>query len=95
MKSLIIANWKCNPLTLQETKRLFNSVKRGIKNIKNAEVVICPPFVYLPNIQHLKSNIQLGAQDCFWEEKGAFTGEISVSMLKNLGCRYIITGHSE
>jgi len=95
MKPLIVANWKCNPTTLQEAKRLFNSVKEEMRNLKNSEVVICPPFVYLSNIQYLKSNIKLGAQDCFWEGKGAFTGEISPLMLKNLGCEYVIVGHSE
>jgi len=95
MEPLIVANWKMNPITLAEVKNLFNSVKNGIKNIKNAKVVICPPFVYLSNIQYLKSNIKLGAQDCFWEEKGAFTGEISPLTLKNLGCEYVIIGHSE
>jgi len=89
MKPLVIANWKCNPTILKEAKRLFNSVKNGIKNIKNVEVVICPPFVYLPA---LRAN---GAQDCFWKEKGAFTGEVSPSMLKDIGCQYVIIGHSE
>jgi len=95
MKPLIVANWKCNPSTLEEAKRLFNSVKRGVKNIKNVEVVICPPFVYLSSIKYQVSRIKLGAQDCFYEQKGAFTGEISPLMLKNLGCQYVIVGHSE
>jgi len=95
MKPLIIANWKCNPTTQQEAKRLFNLVKRGIKSIKNTEVVICPPFLYISNLKSQISNLKLGAQDCFWEEKGAFTGEISPLMLKDLGCQYVIIGHSE
>jgi len=70
-------------------------VKKEVKNIKKVEIVICPPFTFLSNIQYPISNIKLGAQDCFWEEKGAFTGEISPLMLKNLGCEYIIIGHSE
>ena len=89
MRPLIVANWKMNPDSLAEAEKLFNSVGRGIKKIKKIEVVICPPFVYLPI---LKTN---GAQDCFWEEKGAFTGEVSVKMLKNFGVKYIIIGHSE
>lgn len=89
MKALVVANWKMNPTNLAEAKRLFNSVKKGIKNVRNVEVVICPPFVYLPA---LKAN---GAQDCFWEEKGAFTGEVSPKMLKDLGVKYVIIGHSE
>jgi triosephosphate isomerase len=96
MKPLVVANWKMNPETLAEAKKLFNSVAKGVKNIKNAEVVICPPFVYIPHIPHTnKYNIRLGAQDCFWEEKGAYTGEISPKMLKDLGVRYVILGHSE
>lgn len=95
MKPLIIANWKMNPCTLAEAKQLFNSVKTGIKNIKGAEVVICPPFIYLSTLISRSSILKIGAQDCFWEKRGAFTGEISAFMLKNLGCRYIIIGHSE
>lgn len=95
MRPLIVANWKCNPTSLNEAKRLFNLVKNGTKNIKKVEVVICPPFAFLSNIQYLISNIQLGSQDCFWEEKGAYTGEVSPIMLKNLGVKYVIIGHSE
>jgi len=95
MKPLIIANWKCNPTTLKEAKALFNSVGKGIKNIKNVEVVICPPFLYLSNVKCQTSNVKIGAQNCFWEEKGAFTGEISPRMLKDIGVKYVILGHSE
>lgn len=95
-KHLVLANWKMNPATLTEAKRLFSLVKRGVKDVKNVEVVICPPYVYLPILQ--RSNdlaIKLGAQDCFWEEEGAFTGEVSPLMLKNLKAEYVIIGHSE
>jgi len=106
MQKLIVANWKMNPQSLKEAKRLFNSVKNWIKRhsnvLKNIGIIICPPFVYLPgfalstsNLRHRTSNISLGAQDLFWEEKGAFTGEISPKMLKNLGVEYVIVGHSE
>jgi len=88
-KPLIIANWKCNPASLQEAKKLFNSVKKGIGRIKKAEVVICPPFIFIPS---LKAN---GAQDSFWENEGPFTGEISPTMLKKSGVEYVILGHSE
>ena len=95
-KPLIVANWKCNPTTLAEAKRLLNSVKKGAKNIKNVEVVICPPFVYLATSNKQQATgIKLGAQDCFWEESGAFTGEVSPKMLRNLGLKYVIIGHSE
>jgi triosephosphate isomerase len=104
MKKLIVANWKMNPQSLQEANKLFNSIKNWIKRhsnvLKNIRIIICPPFVYLSNIassnfQHQTSNISLGAQDLFWEEKGSFTGEISPKMLKNLGVEYVIVGHSE
>ena len=92
MKNLIVANWKMNPVKLKEAEKLFDSINRGVKGIKNTEVVICPPFIYLSG---LGSKIRLGAQNCFWENKGAYTGEISPSMLKDLGCQYVIIGHSE
>jgi len=88
MKLLIVANWKCHPKTLREAKLLFNSIIKGVKDI-DAEVVICPPFVYLPVLK------ATGAQDVFWENEGAYTGEISPAMLKNLGLKYVIVGHSE
>jgi triosephosphate isomerase len=104
MEKLIVANWKMNPQSLAEAMELFNSVKNWVKKysnvLKNIGIIICPPFVYLSNIissnlQHSTLNIFFGAQDLFWEEKGAFTGEISPKMLKNLGVEYVIIGHSE
>lgn len=94
-KLIIVANWKMNPQSLAEAKQLFNSVKNGLKNVKGAEVVICPPFPYLSFINNQLSIIKLGGQNCFWEEKGAYTGEISSVMLKNFACKYVIIGHSE
>lgn len=91
MKKLIVANWKENPTTQQEAKELFELVKKEVKGIKHAEVVICPPFVYLP----LFANLTLGAQNVSYQEKGAFTGEVSALMLKDLKVKYVIVGHSE
>ncbi len=94
----IVANWKMNPESLIEAKALLNEIVRVLKRTKNLEVVICPPFVYLSELKSKISklkNFKLGAQNCFWEHKGAFTGEISPLMLKNLGCEYVILGHSE
>ncbi|MGB9743127.1 MAG: triose-phosphate isomerase [Minisyncoccales bacterium] len=95
MKNLIVGNWKTNPVSLVEAKHLFNLIKRGVKNLKKTEVVICPPFLFLSELKKNQKPIKLGAQNCFWAEKGAFTGEISPLMLKNLGCDYVILGHSE
>lgn len=96
MKSLIIANWKMNPVTIAEAKQLFDLVKKGVKNIKKAEVVVCPPFIYLSAIKPYSNKaMKIGAQNCFWEKEGAYTGEISLPMLKDMGCKYVIVGHSE
>ena len=104
MKSIIVANWKQNPTNQKEAKQLFDAVKKGVKN-SNADVVICPPFIYLPllkakagTVLHLPkpgTGLYLGAQNIHFEEKGAFTGEISALQLKDLGIEYVIIGHSE
>jgi triosephosphate isomerase len=90
MTPLIAANWKLNPITKKEAENIFNGIKKGIKKT-SAEVVVCPPFVYLSALKGLS----LGAQSVSYEEKGAFTGEISGVMLKDLGVEYVIIGHSE
>jgi triosephosphate isomerase len=95
MKLLIIGNWKCNPVKLEEAKKIFVSVENEMKEIENVETVICPPFVYLLDLKPISNNLKIGAQDCLWEESGAFTGAISPLMLKNIGCQYVILGHSE
>jgi len=96
MKKLIIANWKMNPVSLKEAQKMFLVLKSGIKNNK-AEVVVCPPFVYLTEAKKVFGTgvIKIGSQNCFWENKGAFTGEVSPSMLKSLGIGYVVLGHSE
>lgn len=95
MKPIIIANWKMNPVSLKEAKKLFSSVCKKAKNSK-AEVVFCPPFVYF-SIFSVKfpNNVKIGAQNCYFEKAGAFTGEISVFQLTDLKCKYVIVGHSE
>lgn len=99
MKKIIIANWKMNPSSEKEAVELFNAVKNGIKESKNTEVVICPPFIYLPILKgpvlgEVEGMI-LGAQNVFFKSEGAYTGEISPSMLKNFNVEYVIVGHSE
>lgn len=90
MNPLIIANWKCNPATLKEAQELFNGIK---KDIENKNVVICPPTIFLSSL--ICEGIKFGAQNCFSENKGAYTGEISPQMIKSIGCEYVIIGHSE
>lgn len=92
----MVANWKMNPDSLNKANLLFDSVKKGIHQNKKAEIVICPPFVYLNDLKkNLSSSLKLGAQNCFWDKKGSYTGGISTLMLKNLECKYVIIGHSE
>lgn len=97
MKKIIIANWKMNPQTLIDAKKLFLEVKKTASRIKNAQTIICPPFVYLSELNKLYSGhrITLGAQDVFWEENGSHTGEISINEIKSVGVKYVILGHSE
>ncbi len=94
-KKFIIANWKMNPQTSEEALRLIRSLSsRHVSD--NVELVVVPPFVYLEQIKKMLSKeIKLGAQNVSFAERGAYTGEISGLMLKNLGCNYIIIGHSE
>lgn len=87
MKKLIVANWKLNPTTLKDARDLAASISVKAKNI----TVLCPPTVYLSQIDYPRT----GAQDCFWAEKGAFTGQTSPAQLKDMKVKYCIIGHSE
>ena len=82
--------------TVGEASELVNSMVPKLNEIKGAEKVLCPPFVSLPAVSALLkgSEVGLGAQNMYWEEKGAFTGEVSPAMVKEL-CQYVILGHSE
>ncbi|MBM4349410.1 MAG: triose-phosphate isomerase [Deltaproteobacteria bacterium] len=92
----IAGNWKMNK-TVEEAIDLVKGLKVHLKGIEDVEVAIAPPFTALyPVAQELKgSSIHLASQNLFWEGKGAFTGEISPAMLKEINCRYAIIGHSE
>ena len=97
MRRVIIAgNWKMNK-NITESIDLANSIKRSLYDVEEVEIVVCPPFTSLSDVNEivLESNIKLGAQDVYWEKEGAFTGEVSSGMLKNVGCEYCIIGHSE
>lgn len=95
-KPLIAANWKMHNIVSQSSF-LVKRLKELLRDIGNREVVIFPPFTSLEtvSIEIENTNIKLGAQNMHYEIEGAFTGEISAVMLKNLGCRYVILGHSE
>lgn len=95
-RPIIAGNWKMNK-TITEAIELVNGFKRELYNIEDIDIVVCPPFTALSEVAELliDSNIQLGAQDLFWEQNGAFTGEVSAPMLKDAGAKYVIIGHSE
>ncbi len=80
-----------------EAASLVKALKVKVVNIKKVDMAVCPPFTNLANVAELLKGtaIKLGAQNLFWEEKGAFTGEVSAEMLLSVGCEYVIIGHSE
>ncbi|MFH1380965.1 MAG: triose-phosphate isomerase, partial [Candidatus Omnitrophota bacterium] len=95
-KPIIAGNWKMYK-TLEESIELSNDIKRGLYDITNVEIVLCPPFTSLSDTRDvvLDTNILLGGQNMHWENEGAFTGEISAPMLAACGAKYVIIGHSE
>ena len=95
MKKLIVANWKMNPDSLGRAISLAKKIDAGIPKKKNIEVVIAPPFPFLERVRGQVSRVKIGAQDAFWEDTGAYTGEVSATMLKHSGVEYVIIGHSE
>lgn len=95
-KPIIAGNWKLNK-TSSEAVSLTTELKTLVANYTEAEIVVAPTFTTLSEVHSVikGSNILLAAQDVYWEDNGAFTGEISVPMLKDVGCEYVIIGHSE
>ena len=99
-KNLIAGNWKMNN-TIPEAVVLAQEISNGIYPdiLDEVDVAVCPPFVDLKPVKSVfefdRVNIALGAQNVYWEPKGAFTGEISIPMIKEIGCTYCIVGHSE
>lgn len=93
---MLAANWKMNK-TVPEAREFVKAFALAVKDITDAEIVIAPPFTSLMAVGEAinGTNIRLSAQNVFYEEKGAYTGEISPAMLKDAGCEYVIIGHSE
>ena len=95
-KKFVVGNWKMYT-TAAEARRLAKAVVDGVSNEERVSVAICPPFPYLALVGEILkgSRVALGAQNLFPEKEGAFTGEVSPTMLLDLGCKYVILGHSE
>ena len=97
-KPIIAGNWKMYK-TIKEAIELANGIKRELFKLDFAavDVVLCPAFTVLSEVAEVlnETDIGLGAQDVYWQDEGAFTGEVSAVMLKDAGCQYVVIGHSE
>lgn len=93
---LVAGNWKLNG-SFESIETLMSGIKAGMEEVGGADMAVCPPYVYLSSVHDLLAgtDIALGAQDVSDQDTGAFTGEVSAPMLKELGCQYVIVGHSE
>ena len=97
MRKVIIAgNWKLNK-TSREAMILVEELKREVVDVQGVDIVVCPPFTALESVSEAltETNIATGAQNLYWADSGAFTGEVSAPMLKDFGVQYVIIGHSE
>jgi triosephosphate isomerase (TIM) len=94
-RTLVAGNWKLNG-SLESVRQLVADIKAGMGDLK-ADVAVCPPYVYIPEVASLLKGSALGygAQDVSDQTSGAFTGEVSAPMLNDFGCKYAIVGHSE
>jgi triosephosphate isomerase len=95
-KPIITGNWKMNK-TVPEAVNLISELKPLMAGVSDVDVVVAPTFTALSAVSHeiRGTSLLLSAQDVFWEREGAYTGEISASMLKDVGCHFVILGHSE
>jgi triosephosphate isomerase len=93
---MIAGNWKMFK-TARQAAETIQALRPLVADAKDVEVVLCPPFTALAAAVGAAqgSNVGVGAQDCYWEKEGAFTGQVAVPMIADLGCRYVIVGHSE
>src|SRR6185437_7215915 len=96
-KKIVAANWKMN-MTQAESARFVESMLLDLGDITDVEIVIVPPFTAIAKVMEAlgkAQNIKVGAQNMYWEKNGAFTGEISAALLRDLFVHYVILGHSE
>ena len=95
---LIVGNWKMFPQTLLEAKAIFSAHKKSARGMSRAKIIICPPSVFLEPLAKMekrKRSIEIGAQNTFYEDEGAHTGEVSPPQLRSVGAGYVLLGHSE
>jgi len=97
MQKLVVANWKMNPVSAKEAKKLFVGTKAAVEKLKGVQVVVCPPFPFLSECAKEKQTVkvQLGVQDVAVLDSGAYTGQVSVPMVQGYKAKWVILGHSE
>ena len=97
MNKIIVGNWKMNPVTLKEAKLTFGGIKRSLSKVRGVNVLICPPYVYLADLKKMTTGgrLEIGAQDNHYQDQGAQTGSVSAYMIRDLGIKTVIIGHSE
>lgn len=97
MKSLLVANWKMNPPTFKEAKKLFEVTKKAADTAKNISIVVAPPSLFIRELHtgYHGKRIAFAIQNAHFETKGSFTGEISLAQAKDAGVSYVIIGHAE
>jgi triosephosphate isomerase len=95
-KPVIAGNWKLNNAE-RESVELVTALKTNLADVDTVDIVVCPVFTVLAVVHDVlsESNVALGAQNVYWEDAGAFTGEVSAPLLKEIGVEYVIIGHSE
>ncbi len=97
MKKLVIGNWKMNPATLDDAKKIIKKTRSIASKLNHTDVVACPPFVYIQSAISKRdpNTLKVGAQFVSYEDGGPHTGEVSATMLRDMGVKYVIAGHSE
>lgn len=95
-RPVIAGNWKLNK-SIREAIELVTLLKRQLSDVQAVDIIVCPVYTAIADVAEslAETNIKVGAQDVYWEEKGAYTGEVSSSLLKDAGATYVIIGHSE
>lgn len=92
---ILVANWKMNPKSAVEAKKIFTETQKGLAKIQGVDVYVCPPVVFLPELSKTAKRVVLGTQDLFYEKTGAFTGQVSPQMVVGYKAKLALLGHSE
>ena len=97
MKTIVVANWKMNPATMREAKRLFEVTRRAAERARHTAVIVAPPTIFLRELSHgyRASKIAFAAQNAHFESAGAYTGELSLLQVRDARARYVLVGHAE